>query len=261
MIKTRVFAVLVAAGAVLATTAAPAVALPGDVVLKNGKPLDMDPPPAAGTGHSIDLTTVPIPPRRWGVVAIQPTTGRDVDLDLYADGTGGARVAFSYLGTSQPDFVAFDEAISQPLQYHAVVSPYGTSAPYRITWTSATTTTAVDWTAYQFGNNENVHVHDLAPAAGQCVGVGVWGTTHNTGAAYVFANNPSGAGTIVTPTSAAVGKATYHPGMFTDYYDAAFTYFRANGGRYGVILVNQHDSSDGNPAQYEIVPASDGFCG
>ena len=50
-------------------------------------------------------------------------------------------------------------------------------------------------------------------------------------------------------------------GDHTDYYDATWVYFRAPvADDYGVVVVNQHDGSAGNPAAYEIAPVDASFC-
>jgi len=236
--------------------AAPAAAKPGDVRLLNGKPLHADASPAGGTGYTFDLTSLT---RRWTVVAVQPTAGRDVDLDLYTDGPNGQFIGSSIRGISLPDFVAMNDAVGQNRPYRAVVSPYGTSAPYAITWSTATTVTSPSWTAYAITSDENVHVHDLVVGAGQCVGIGVWGTTHNIGEVYVFLGNRD-VPRVVTPLSPVAAGFTYKPGDHTDYYDATFAYLRpAQSTRYGVVIVNRNDGT-GYSAQYEIVPIDGSVC-
>jgi hypothetical protein len=210
MVKTTMAVLALAA---LVGVAAPASANPGDQALINGKVLNADAPAPGGVGYTFSTTT-PL----WSAVAIMPTQARDVDLSVYTNGTNGTFVGESVEGASLPDFVAIDTSRRAPGTYRAVVSPYGTSAPYSITWSAPAQSTAVEWASYSIPDDQNLRVHDIDVKAGVCTAIVVWGTTQNTGAAYLYKSVPSDPSTwVVGPTSPTVARVTYKPGDHPDY--------------------------------------------
>ncbi|MFI9379888.1 hypothetical protein [Kutzneria sp. NPDC052558] len=241
--------------AALVGLAAPAAANPGDAPLKNGKPLIGDPPPLSGTGYTF-ATTAPL----WSVVAVRPSPGRDVDLDLYADGTTGPSLATSDQNAGLPDFIAIDSSKVAPAAYRTVVTPYGGSAPYTLTWTAPAQSEQLGYLQYAVGNDENMRATDVDIKAGQCTAFFVFGTTHNTGSFFVY-RGAAGDPAIVTAKTPPLQKVNFKPGDKTDYYDpVAWHYKPTVRSHFLMLVVNQHDTSDSNPLEYAIQPADPSFC-
>ncbi|MFE0177533.1 hypothetical protein ACFWZ2_35005 [Streptomyces sp. NPDC059002] len=179
--------------------------------------------------------------RFWSVVALRPPTGVDYDLDLYDDQALTQRLDVSLATGDTVDFIAVDSNARPPGDYYPVVRrPLGGTGTgeYRIELADSGKLLTGSDTKTMNGADDVASIWDTCPASGTEVTITAKPSDASQDAElFLMDSDPADAKTAVRGRYAASASATGNgPGQAESFK------FTAQGGCYGVVLINKAGS-------------------